>query len=954
MNSYGVDTIFVDFMMYHDTAYPSSADQISVQVSTDGTTWATMGTIQRYDGTTGWASHTVDISAYAMESTVYVGFLATSGYGSDVFMDDIEIYAPGQIVEYDQTVTGVTVNIGEVVDVVFPDWTPADWQVANNVDIDYLIDACTLLADNNSDNDCADKLITLHYGFLHDIEIVSIDSPTESGPATEDIPVEVTIKNMGAFPECCFFVNTQIGQTVYNVDGFFSNFEADNGGFTVTGSVWAWGEPTSGPGAAYSGAKLWATNLGGDYPANTNTQLTTTAVTVPTDGDLTFWHWWDTEESYDGGNVKISTNGGSTWTLITPLSGYTGTANSLNPLYPEPIFSGHEQGFWEQMTFDLAAYEGMSVMFRFDFGSDGSVQYPGWYFDDILVGSVEITIVQEYNESRCIPDGGFIEPGEELTLEYPDWTPAHFLTGLSASIEYTVFAESLLSSDNNPDNDLMQVDLVLDFWHDVQVAEVGLPTDKRDDPIFVQSPTDPSGAWSFYTSAAGGPHLVQEDFYGLTDPIGAMTWWGLPLIWTGSGWSQGTGADMVFEIIFYEDDAGAPGDVVATFSDITMSGVATGQSYSGYLSYVWEEVELPSSVSLETGWFSIQTTDSPEGAWILLQNSLDGNLNAIQNGGALADNIAIELFAGSGGGQPGADIFAQPGVYTPEALMKNLGTYAETGLTSYAYIYEYILNPNGTLVYTDSVDGIDLDPLGGEASVSFSDYDFMVEGIYGLVVNLQLGNDDYPNNNIKTIGIGIDDSAPTSSHVLDPATPTGLNGWYVSDVTVTINGDDGSQAYQSGVDHIEYRIDGGAWQTIPNGGSFDITTDGTLTIDYKAVDGVGNEEAVNSFGLNMDQTGPAIDLLWEAVGGLSDDILFTAQCDDVDSGMDFVEFYINNILQHTDDAAPYEWILTYVGGIQFTVTAIAYDLAGNTAEDSLTSGEGVSVNVQTTPTPLIK
>ncbi|MEO8382955.1 MAG: pre-peptidase C-terminal domain-containing protein, partial [Acidobacteriota bacterium] len=61
------------FWMYHDTGYTTSADRVQVQVSTG--TWANVGTaVNRYDGTTGWKQHTIDLSAY-QGTTVQLGFL---------------------------------------------------------------------------------------------------------------------------------------------------------------------------------------------------------------------------------------------------------------------------------------------------------------------------------------------------------------------------------------------------------------------------------------------------------------------------------------------------------------------------------------------------------------------------------------------------------------------------------------------------------------------------------------------------------------------------------------------------------------------------------------------------------------------------------------------------------------------------------------------------------------
>ncbi len=88
----------LSFYMSHDTGFSTSADQIQVQVSTDGTTFTNVGApILRYDAayvTPGWGHHMVDLSAYAAETSVYVRFLATSAYGNNFFLDDVRIADP--------------------------------------------------------------------------------------------------------------------------------------------------------------------------------------------------------------------------------------------------------------------------------------------------------------------------------------------------------------------------------------------------------------------------------------------------------------------------------------------------------------------------------------------------------------------------------------------------------------------------------------------------------------------------------------------------------------------------------------------------------------------------------------------------------------------------------------------------------------------------------------------
>lgn len=85
----GGQTGFVGFWMYHDTGFSSAQDRVQVQYSTDGTTWTNAGTpIYRYDGTTGWKYHLVELTGAS--GSIYVGLLGISGYGNDVHVDDVE------------------------------------------------------------------------------------------------------------------------------------------------------------------------------------------------------------------------------------------------------------------------------------------------------------------------------------------------------------------------------------------------------------------------------------------------------------------------------------------------------------------------------------------------------------------------------------------------------------------------------------------------------------------------------------------------------------------------------------------------------------------------------------------------------------------------------------------------------------------------------------------------
>ncbi len=86
-------TVTLKFWMYHDTGYSSYNDRIQPQVSTNGTTWTNVGSaISRYNGSTGWAQVTIDLSAYKGQ-TVRLGFLGISAYGNNMTLDDVTVTA---------------------------------------------------------------------------------------------------------------------------------------------------------------------------------------------------------------------------------------------------------------------------------------------------------------------------------------------------------------------------------------------------------------------------------------------------------------------------------------------------------------------------------------------------------------------------------------------------------------------------------------------------------------------------------------------------------------------------------------------------------------------------------------------------------------------------------------------------------------------------------------------
>ncbi|MDY0083431.1 MAG: M14 family zinc carboxypeptidase [Ignavibacteriaceae bacterium] len=97
---------------------------------------------------------------------------------------------------------------------------------------------------------------------------------------------------------------------------------------------------------------------------------------------LSFWTKFDMESGYDYGQVKISTNNGSTF---TPLSGnYTKPASGSFQPTGQPVYNG-TQSTWVNELIDISNYNTNQVKLRFELKSDVSVTRDGWYVDDIGV-----------------------------------------------------------------------------------------------------------------------------------------------------------------------------------------------------------------------------------------------------------------------------------------------------------------------------------------------------------------------------------------------------------------------------------------------------------------------------------------------------------------------------------------------------------------------------------------
>ena len=167
---------------------------------------------------------------------------------------------------------------------------------------------------------------------------------------------------------------------------FSSDFEEDNGNLTAN-TGWEWGTSAEG---AHSGSKVWATNLNGDYGNDADYNLDTPVLTIPTESTLQFYHKYNFENNWDGGQIQISTDGGNTFQILTPNDDYPYSSVSA---IQGPCYSGSIND-WQLVTVDLSSYGPGDVIIRWHMASDGSVTRFGWNIDDLYINMVPVPLAQ--------------------------------------------------------------------------------------------------------------------------------------------------------------------------------------------------------------------------------------------------------------------------------------------------------------------------------------------------------------------------------------------------------------------------------------------------------------------------------------------------------------------------------------------------------------------------------
>jgi len=161
---------------------------------------------------------------------------------------------------------------------------------------------------------------------------------------------------------------------------------------------------------------------------------------------------------------------------------------------------------------------------------------------------------------------------------------------------------------------------------------------------------------------------------------------------------------------------------------------------------------------------------------------------------------------------------------------------------------------------------------------------------YSIAVNIYGITENPPGT--ADASTGLDTIKPVTTVALNPVTPNGQQGWYMSAVTVTLSATDGL----SGVESKWYKIDAGVWNlyTAP----VTVSSNGEHTVQYYSIDHAGNQEIASSIAFKIDTAAPTtthtLQGLLGSQGWYVTNVTVTLSASDATSGVNYTKYKLNN------------------------------------------------------------
>ncbi len=379
----------------------------------------------------------------------------------------------------------------------------------------------------------------------------------------------------------------------------------------------------------------------GGYQNDVYLALDTPSILVPaTNATLTFKVNYNVESpagatapytGWDGCNVRVSTDNGATWTVLTP----TAPAYNSTSLYSFGFIHGEGAGIagwagssngWVDASFNMAQYAGQNVKIRFAFASDGAyctadaATMFGMLVDNIVLGDFNHDFndgnEQNMTYTSMVPLGGDLWHVEEYAQAT---SPSHVLV---CQNEQNTYNTNMLNY--------------------IETGLITLPnsTEIRADFMIRGSFTDPN-------------QFPEVDYFGWQISIDGGTSWRA----MSNPYADPNGSNYVYS------------DAPADFASFTES-----YSTDGYISnFAGQQVKFR--------WFFQSDADSPNGEGIMIDDFIiyasifapsPTNLTAVKNGANI--DLAWDL----PGGQTGEIAYYNPDFAASNGVGLSSGTFPTT------------------------------------------------------------------------------------------------------------------------------------------------------------------------------------------------------------------------------------------------------------------------------------
>lgn len=391
-NRRGILDLYLNFspvgnkLLNFDYINTSGSDNLTIRLSTDGgLTFPTV--VGTYNTTTGWQRFENIPLGSSTSPTCVLRFEARSDFGvTDIGLDNVRIRIPSpndiQMVSMSAPTSGcglgneaITVlirNIGTVTQTGF--------------NVGFLINGIPFI--ENVGSFFVNPGQTKAYTFTTLANL--------SVPGTYDIRPFTDLATDGDRTNDT--LSSQIIESKPTVSSYpyFQDFELGTGGWVSGGinNTWAYGTPSKPTiNTAASGTKCWVNGglTGSTYNPDEDSYVLGPCFDFSTlqNPVISLKINYNTESNWDGVVLQSSINNGATWQRVgnlgDPFNWYNDGSLNASPGGQAVGWAGNSNG-WVTAKNKLSNLAGQpSVLFRFAFASDASINYEGFAFDDIVI-----------------------------------------------------------------------------------------------------------------------------------------------------------------------------------------------------------------------------------------------------------------------------------------------------------------------------------------------------------------------------------------------------------------------------------------------------------------------------------------------------------------------------------------------------------------------------------------